>query len=109
MKFRYTLACAKLDPHTCYAGISFYRVDQGHHSMRASVARLFLHTGECLVLTGEPFEWDDPSVEPRLTKEQTIELKNMIINGYQDVHGDLPNRLVVYKRTDFNEEEVDGF
>lgn len=50
--------------------------------MRASVARLFLHTGECLVLTGEPFEWDDPSVEPRLTKEQTIELKNMIINGY---------------------------
>ena len=106
----YPWKIAKLDPFTCYAGISFYReVDKDKHSMRASVAHLFLHTGECIVLTGEPFEWDDPSVEPILTTEQTIILKKKIIKGYEEIHGELPKRLVIYKKTDFTEDEIIGF
>jgi hypothetical protein len=102
---------ARLDPGTCYAGISFYRVldSEGTPSMRASIAHLFLHTGECLVLTGQPFSWDDPSISPRLTEDQARSIGSQIIEGYTEIHEQKPSRLVIYKKSTFTSEEKEGF
>jgi len=102
---------AQLEPGTCYAGISFYREldSEGKPSMRASITHLFLHTGECLVLTGQPFRWDEPNVSPRLTHEQASSIRSQIIEAYSDTHGQKPSRLVIYKKTTFTDDEKKGF
>jgi len=102
---------AQLEPGTCYAGISFYREldSEGQPSMRASIAHLFLHTGECLVLTGQPFLWDRPEVSPRLTEEQASLVRDQIVEAYRDTHKQDPDRLVIYKKTTFDLKEKDGF
>lgn len=102
---------AQLDPGTCYAGISFYRVlgSEGAPSMRASIAHLFLHTGECLVLTGQPFSWVDPNISPRLTENQAKTIRSQMIEAYTEIHEQKPSRLVVYKKTIFTPEEKKGF
>ncbi|MFX0186001.1 MAG: hypothetical protein ACFE95_23195 [Candidatus Hodarchaeota archaeon] len=102
---------AQLEPGTCYAGISFCREldEDGIPSMRASIAHLFLHTGECLILTGEPFKWDEPNVSPRLTEEQSQTIRENIVNAYRDTHGVDPKRLVIHKKSKFTPQEHDGF
>jgi len=102
---------AQLDPGTCYAGISFYRAldSEGVPTMRASIAHLFLHTGECLVLTGQPFSWADPSISPRLTEDQAKTIRSQMIKAYTEIHKQKPSRLVFYKKTMFTPEEKKGF
>ncbi|MDP2928457.1 MAG: hypothetical protein Q8O01_00140 [Candidatus Omnitrophota bacterium] len=101
---------AKLDPHTCYAGVSFARElsEEGKPLMKASIAHLFLASGECFVLTGESIESTGTS-EPKLTEEQAENIRNVIISGYEDAHGVKPKRIVIYKKTDFNKNEINGF
>jgi len=102
---------AQLNQDTCYAGLSFYRAldEDLNPTMKASIAHLFLHTGECLVLTGEPFPSPEKGVEPYITKEQAIDLKELIINGYEETHGQKPKRVMIFKKSDFNEQEIQGF
>jgi len=102
---------AELDPNTCYAGISFYREldPSGKQSMRASVAQIFLHTGETLILRGDPFEWPEPSLYPRLNEQQASALLEKIVKAYVKTHKNPPERLVIHKSTVFTEEEKTGF
>jgi len=103
---------AELEPDTCYAGISFYREcsPDGQQYMRAGVARVFLATGEALVLKGDPFKWDDPRVEPHLTEQQAEALMNKILTEYRKSHKDrLPSRIVLHKTSEYTNEEKKGF
>ena len=102
---------AQLEPGTCYAGISFYREldDEGQPSMRASIAHLFLHTGECLVLTGEPFRWEESRTSPSLTEEQAQSIRTQLVEAYRSTHDQEPSRLVIYKKSIFSSEEKNGF
>jgi len=101
----------ELESGTCYAGISFYREldPEGKHSMRASVAQIFLHTGESLVLRGDPFEWPESDPYPRLDEEQASALCEKIIDSYVKTHREQPERLVIHKSTAFTDEEIKGF
>lgn len=102
---------AHLDSQTCYAGVSFFRTLDAEKQpvMRASVAHIFLHTGECLVLTGHPFYSPEPNVEPKLTVEQAQDIRELIIKGFEDTHGVKPKRMVIFKKNDFSDREVTGF
>lgn len=103
---------AELEPDTCYAGISFYRECSpgGEHYMRAGVARVFLATGEALILKGDSFKWDNPRVAPHLTEDQAKSLMNKIIKEYTKSHkGKAPERLVIYKTSEYLPEEREGF
>ena len=102
---------AELDSGTCYAGISFYReLDKNKKpSMRASIAQLFLATGESIVLRGNPFEWSERGRQPRLTLEQTCQLKEKIIDAYFRTHKTKPRRLVIHKTSIFQKDEIKGF
>ena len=101
----------ELEPSTCYAGISFYREldPEGKQSMRAAVAQIFLHTGESLVLRGDPFEWPEQDVQPHLNEEQASALRKKIIGAYIKTHKEKPERLVIHKSSAFTEEEKSGF
>jgi len=101
----------ELETGTCYAGVSFYREldPKGEQSMRASVAQIFLHTGETLILRGDPFEWLEFSREPRLNEEQASALCKKIINAYIKTHKEPPERLVIHKSSMFTDEEKNGF
>lgn len=101
----------ELESGTCYAGISFYREldPKGKQSMRASVAQIFLHTGESLVLRGDPFEWSEWEPRPHLTEEQATALCKKIIDAYVKTHKERPERLVIHKSTEFTGEEKNGF
>ncbi len=103
---------AELEPDTCYAGVSFYRecTPDGQQYMRAGVARVFLATGEALVLKGDPFKWEHPRAEPHLNEEQSIALVDKIIKEYKRSHKDtLPQRLVLHKTSEYSVEEKQGF
>ena len=102
---------AELDSETCYAGISFYRQldEENNQIMRASIAQLFLATGESIVLRGNPFEWSEHGKQPRLSSEQTVDLKDKIIDAYIKTHKTKPRRLVIHKTSIFQEQEINGF
>lgn len=101
----------ELEPGTCYAGISFYREldPDGQQSMRASVAQIFLHTGESLVLRGDPFKWPETDRYPRLTEEQSKALCQKLINAYIKTHKEQPERLVIHKSSSWSAGEIRGF
>ena len=102
---------AELDPDSCYAGISFYReLDKNMEpSMRASVAQLFLATGESIVLRGNPFKWNRSSRQPQLTIDQATEITDKILNAYENTHKRKPKRLVIHKSSFFTDNEKEGF
>jgi hypothetical protein len=102
---------AELEAGTCYAGVSFYRecTSEGKPTMRASVAQVFLATGETLILRGDPFEWPESDVRPHLNFKQAQALRNLILNAYTKTHREPPERLVIHKSTDFLPEEKKGF
>ncbi|HEY4675490.1 MAG TPA: hypothetical protein VIH48_05500 [Candidatus Bathyarchaeia archaeon] len=102
---------AELESGTCYAGISFYREcsSDGKQSMRASVAQIFLATGETLILRGDPFEWSELDARPHLNTKQAQALRDQIINAYNKTHKEPPERLVIHKSTEFLPEETKGF
>jgi len=101
----------ELEAGTCYAGVSFYREldSSGTQSMRASVAQIFLHTGETLILRGDPFEWPESDRKPYFNEQQAQALREKIIRAYVNTHKEIPERLVIHKTTLFTEEEKKGF
>ena len=103
---------AELEANTCYVGVSFYREcsPDGTQYMRAGVARVFLASGEALILRGDPFKWDDPKSEPHLNEEQAKTLLIKIIEEYKHSHKDkTPERLVLHKTSYYSTEEKNGF
>jgi hypothetical protein len=103
---------AELDLGTCYAGVSFYREcsSEGKQSMRASVAQVFLASGETLILRGDPFECPDADTRPHMNFKQTQSLRDQIVSAYKLSHKDEPpERLVIHKSSEFTPDETRGF
>jgi hypothetical protein len=96
---------------TCYIGVSFYvdRTNDGR-AMRTSVAQIFTHTGEGLVLRGNPFVWDNPrSKTPHLSEEGATDLMKRSIDLYERQMNQRPRRIVVHKSSRYWKEESEGF
>lgn len=102
---------AEINENTCYIGISFYReILKETMSMRASIAQVYMRTGESQVITGRPFEWDRQSrgKNVQLDASQMEEIIRDSIEIYHKQRRRLPERLVVHKSTRFTDEEIDG-
>jgi hypothetical protein len=107
----YPWKMAQAEAGTCYVGISFYvdRTSEGR-TMRSSVAQVFTHTGEGLVLRGNRFIWDDPrSKTPHLNKDGAAGLMNRVIELYERQMHQRPRRIVVHKSSRYWKEETEGF
>lgn len=102
---------ADIDDKTCFIGVSFYNeISHSGKSVRASIAQVYLRTGESQVIRGEAFEWDEGPEKRnvRLTAEQMEKIIKDSIEHFQRQRQFVPKRVVVHKSTRFSEEELTG-
>ncbi|MFY9299886.1 MAG: hypothetical protein WAO91_01680 [Candidatus Nitrosotenuis sp.] len=101
---------AKLRQDTCYVGVSFF-IDKlsPKRDMQISMAQVFTHNGEGLVLRGTEVEVDKKTKRPYLQKEQAQTLMEKALKKYHDSSGQNPKRVVVHKSSIFSENEQSGF
>lgn len=98
---------AEIDDETCYIGVSFYNEGK---SMRASIAQVYMRTGESQVIRGERFEWEEEQRgrKVHLDSEQMAKLISDAVNVFVRQRGKQPRRMVIHKSTSFTEEEILG-
>jgi len=106
----YPWKLAEMPIGTCYVGISFYRVPKlSGGYIRASLAQIFTHTGEGLVLKGSRTIRDRITKIPHLTKNASYQLLHNSLELYKSQMGEYPKRLVLHKSTRFWSVELEGF
>lgn len=105
----YPWKLAHMNQGTCYVGISFYKDPRFRGRIKTSVAQVFTHTGEGLVLKGGRAEIDEISRSPYLSEEAANKLMTDIIDVYKKQMHQLPTRLVVHKSSRYRPEELTGF
>lgn len=91
-------------------GVSFF-VDKLHPKLekQISMAQVFTHNGEGLVLRGTEVEIDEHTKEPYLKEEQAKNLLRDAIAKYTVKANRKPARVVIHKTSDFSEGEQKGF
>lgn len=101
---------AKLPHDTCYIGISFFKDKLNPvEGMQISMAQIFLHTGEGLVLRGNEVYADEYTGDPHLKKKQAADLLSKAIDLYKEKAKQNPGKVVIHKTTQFLQDEKDGF
>ena len=101
---------AKLRQDTCYVGISFYRDKLSfNEDIQTSMAQVFTHNGEGLVLRGTEVYVDKTTKEPHLSQEQARDLLTSALEMYKNKAGRTPSRVAIHKSTLFTKPEKDGF
>jgi len=102
---------ADINDNTCFIGISFYReILKESKAMRASIAQVYMRTGESQVITGRPFEWNqgEKGKQVQLTSSQMAQIVRDSVDIFCEQRGKMPERLVVHKSSEFSDEEIDG-
>jgi hypothetical protein len=102
---------ADINENTCYVGISFYReITKDNMSVRASIAQVYMRTGESQVITGRPFKWDQKTQgkQVKLDSAQMAQIVTDSIKIFQGQRHKLPQRLVVHKSSSFSSDEIAG-
>lgn len=92
----------------CYAGISFYQ-SRDKSSTQTSVAQIFDELGKGVILRGDEIIFKKFDRTPHLTEEQAFNLMDRALTEYNLAVKINPQRLVVHKTSNFNEEEELGF
>ena len=106
----YPWKLANMESGTCYVGISFYRdPPDSRGDMKSSVAQVFTHTGEGLVLRGSRAIIDEITRSPHLSEKGAYQLMTDVLDEYQKQMLQLPRRLVVHKTSRYKTEELRGF
>ncbi|MFC7226793.1 hypothetical protein N0B31_05205 [Salinirubellus salinus] len=102
----------ELKSNTCYAGISFYDERGTDPDTRASIAQVFMETGENFVIRGDPvadIASDKNTGRTHLSTEDAERLIETILERYGERREERPDRLVIHKSSNFWEEETAGF
>ncbi|MGB6464494.1 MAG: hypothetical protein WBF38_09775, partial [Nitrosotalea sp.] len=95
---------------TCYVGISFF-IDKLHpkQEIQISMAQIFTHNGEGLVLRGTEVDVDEHTKQAYLKKDQAETLLSNAIAKYVQKANRTPSRVVVHKTSAFSQAEQEGF
>lgn len=106
----YPWKLADMPVGTCYIGVTFYKVatPAGDYT-RASLAQIFTHTGEGLVLKGGRAIIDQRTKIPHLSEQSAFQLMKDALKLYQNQMDSLPIRLVIHKSSRYWPEEIMGF
>ncbi|MBN2334346.1 hypothetical protein JXL21_02220 [Candidatus Bathyarchaeota archaeon] len=102
---------ADIDNNTCYIGVSFYNeISEKVQSVRASIAQVYMRTGESQVIRGQPFEWDSKNLglTVRLSTDQMRDIVNDALSVYIRQRDQRPSRVVIHKSTRYTEDELIG-
>ncbi|MEM2292471.1 MAG: hypothetical protein QXX41_04275 [Nitrososphaerota archaeon] len=105
----YPWKLTEMVPGTCYVGVTFYKdLTDPEGKMRTSMAQVFTHTGEGLVLRGGRALFDETK-SPHMSKKGAYQLMKDVLQLYYEQMGNLPARLVVHKSSRFWPGEISGF
>ncbi|TKJ23920.1 MAG: hypothetical protein CEE43_01790 [Promethearchaeota archaeon Loki_b32] len=105
---------ADLNPETVHVGISFYYDINKRDSVviKAAIAQVYMRTGDSQVARGLELkvEHEEDIRRTNLTEEQAKDILSQAINLYKrQHHNSKPNRIVVHKKSEYTEEENEGF
>ncbi len=101
---------AKLQQDSCYVGISFYKDKlSGNKNIETSMAQIFTHDGQGLVLKGTEVYIDEKTKEPHLSEKQAEDLLKKALAEYTAKAKRPPVRIVIHKSTLFTDAEKTGF
>lgn len=102
---------ADIDDRTCYVGISFYNeIGKAGGFTRASIAQVYMRTGESQVIRGKPFVWNE-NIQGRNVHLSSLGMKEIVrdsIELFLKQRGIMPRRLVIHKSTRYTEDELIG-
>jgi hypothetical protein len=94
--------------HVSYVGISFYR-DLSGQRLLTSTAQMFDERGQGLILRGGRAKTDKHDRHPYLAREDAYDLLRRSLQAYAAHHFHQPARVVIYKTSRFEPDEVAGF
>lgn len=103
---------SEFEDNTCYIGIGFYRdFSQSNVIMNASMAQVFLSTGDSFILIGDKFIYttQKEDLEPRLDLDNATSIVNKVLDFYKNQKGNYPSRLVIHKTSNYSDHEINGF
>ncbi|MBA7550693.1 hypothetical protein ES705_43216 [subsurface metagenome] len=105
---------ADLNPETVHVGISFYYDINKRDSVviKAAIAQVYMRTGDSQIARGLELkvEHEEDIKRTNLTEEQAEYILSQAINLYKrQHHNNRPNRIVVHKKSEYTEEENEGF
>jgi hypothetical protein len=101
---------AKLRQDTCYVGISFFHnLLNPNLDIQTSMAQVFTHNGEGMVLRGTDVVVDKQSRQPHMSYKQSKELMLRALKTYEERADRPPSRIVIHKMTMFSNDEAEGF
>jgi hypothetical protein len=99
-----------MPPDTCHVGIAFYRERLvTDPKMRTSLAQIFSHRSDGLVLRGQPFEWDRSGPSPHMDASSAERLMREALRLYTRHSERPPLRVVVHKSSRYWDDELNGF
>jgi len=95
-------------PRTCYVGIGFYR-SRDKKVVSTSLAQVFDEYGHGVILRGTPVAVDKDDRRPYMDEQQAFELLSSALDEYTRALKQAPARVVIHKKSNFRESEVNGF
>ncbi len=96
------------DYSTCFVGISFYR-SLSQDRIDTSVAQVFNELGEGIIVRGGAAKFSKKDRQVHLSAVEAERLLLRALQRYRSTHKASPARLVLYKTSPFNDDELDGF
>lgn len=95
----------------CYIGLVFKNDEtQVDRRIACCAAQMFLDSGDGLVFKGAVGPWYNPdNKEYHLTYESAKELIAMAVDGFQRKNGIKPKEIFIHGKTNFSDEEWEGF
>ncbi len=92
----------------CYVGVSFYKtLDESR--LLTSTAQIFNERGDGIILPGGNARVSKDDKQIHLQQQGAHELLDKALKAYKSEHHNLPARLVLYKTSGYNSEELEGF
>jgi len=106
----YPWKLADMQSGTCYVGVSFYKdPPESRGNMKSSIAQIFTHTGEGLVIRGGRAIIDEITKSPHLSESGAYQLMVDVLEEYRKRMHQFPRRLVVHKSSRYKPDELSGF
>lgn len=95
----------------CYVGLVFKKLEASKGRDNACCgAQMFLNTGEGIVFKGAVGPWYSESNKSfKLDRDQAANLMSMIVEGYREIHDRYPAELFIHGKTEFGDDEWEGF
>lgn len=96
----------------CYIGLVFKRFQDSRiqKGFACSAAQMFLDTGDGIVFRGNIGPWLGKNEKTfHLDKSSAKELIKMAVDSYFDTNGKYPKELFIHGRTNFSDDEWNGF